>query len=57
MKLRERLAEIFSPPDERAHIDRKLQTRERRLERVALEQRRLERLAKMLEVKGGGLGE
>lgn len=53
MTLKERLLERFSPPDERQHLDRKIESREARLARASSERERLLRLQKMIEVKGG----
>jgi hypothetical protein len=53
MRMKDRIAEWLSPPDERGHLDIKIRKREARIMAATDEQERLLRLQKMIEVKGG----
>lgn len=53
MKVRDKLFELFAPPDVREYLDTKIDKRTKRLEVVAEQHARLERLQKMIDVKTG----
>lgn len=57
MGIRQKLLEVLSPQDERKELDHQIRLREMRLQKAEQEQKRLRRLAQMVEVKGSGAGD